>query len=139
MIKKKSSKGRDWAFCHAICWSGDCRRAQHQNTHNTQLSSLVRFPPPVTAMEMEIDSDSAKHIKKEELFKAAESGDSSLFKSLAEERLHRALSLRNEDGRSLLHVAVSSSQIDVQFVIRLSLISSSASYIVLSRCYCLKE
>ncbi|KAF3656940.1 putative serine/threonine-protein phosphatase 6 regulatory ankyrin repeat subunit C-like isoform X2 [Capsicum annuum] len=47
-------------------------------------------------------------MKEKELFKAAECGDSSLFKSLTEHQLIKALSLRNEDARSLLHVAVSS-------------------------------
>ncbi|KAK4358032.1 hypothetical protein RND71_023642 [Anisodus tanguticus] len=54
--------------------------------------------------------DSAKpsaQMEEKDLFKAAESGDSSLFKSLTEEQLLKSLSLRNEDARSLLHVAVS--------------------------------
>ncbi|KAK6133752.1 hypothetical protein DH2020_032463 [Rehmannia glutinosa] len=62
---------------------------------------------------MEIDGNPASEIKDKDLFKAAESGDSSVFKSLSEEQLHKASSLRNEDGRSLLHVAVSSSQPEV--------------------------
>ncbi|XP_075104124.1 uncharacterized protein LOC107778106 isoform X1 [Nicotiana tabacum] len=52
-------------------------------------------------------------IKDKDLFKAAESGDSSLFESLTEEQLLKALSLRNEDVRSLLHVAVSSAHAQV--------------------------
>ncbi|KAI5678952.1 hypothetical protein M9H77_09902 [Catharanthus roseus] len=57
---------------------------------------------------MEIDSPSnSKIIKDEDLFRAAENGDVSFFKSLSDEQLHKALSLRNEDHRSLLHVAVS--------------------------------
>lgn len=55
---------------------------------------------------MEPEKSSAQ-IKDKDLFKAAESGDSSLFKSLPEEQLLKSLSLRNEDDRSLLHVAVS--------------------------------
>ncbi|KAG1368623.1 putative Potassium channel AKT3 [Cocos nucifera] len=46
--------------------------------------------------------------KQEDLFRAAEKGDAALFSSLGEEALHRARSMRNEDGRSLLHVAASS-------------------------------
>lgn len=54
-------------------------------------------------------------MKEKELFKAAESGDASLFNSLSSNsnRLSNFLSLRNEDGRSLLHVAVSSSHPEV--------------------------
>ena len=51
--------------------------------------------------------------KEKDLFKAAETGDSSIFKSLSEEHLSKSLKLRNEDGRSLLHVAVSSSRPEV--------------------------
>lgn len=50
------------------------------------------------------------HIKEKDLFKAAETGDSSTFESLSEDQLSKSLKLRNEDGRSLLHVAVSSSR-----------------------------
>ncbi|CAL9166559.1 unnamed protein product [Musa hybrid cultivar] len=53
-------------------------------------------------MAMEIDLP-----KPEVLFRAAEDGDASLFASLSREALDRARSLRNEDGRSLLHVAAS--------------------------------
>ncbi|KAL8532443.1 hypothetical protein ACS0TY_008879 [Phlomoides rotata] len=62
---------------------------------------------------MEIDGKATAEINNEVLFKAAESGDSSVFKSLPEELLLKASSLLNEDGRSLLHVAVSSSQTEV--------------------------
>lgn len=51
---------------------------------------------------MEVDSPKA-----EELFRAAEAGDSQAFRSLSGDDLQRARSLRNEDGRSLLHVAAS--------------------------------
>lgn len=64
---------------------------------------------------MEIDGVPATEIKEKDLFKAAESGGSSVFKSLSEEQLLKASSFRNEDGRSLLHAAVSSSQNEVQF------------------------
>ncbi|XP_049405747.1 uncharacterized protein LOC125869221 isoform X1 [Solanum stenotomum] len=61
---------------------------------------------------MESEKSSAQ-IKDKDLFKAAESGDSSLFKSLPKEQLFKSLSLRNEDARSLLHVAVSSGHTEV--------------------------
>jgi 26S proteasome non-ATPase regulatory subunit 10 len=65
-------------------------------------------------MDMEIDHPKAEfQIKDDDLFIAAESGDASTFKSLSREQLSRALSLRNEDGRSLLHVATSSTQSEV--------------------------
>lgn len=65
-------------------------------------------------MDMEIDPPKAElQIKDDDLFIAAESGDASTFKSLSREQLSRALSLRNEDGRSLLHVATSSAQSEV--------------------------
>lgn len=52
-------------------------------------------------------------IKDKDLFEAAETGDSSTFQSLAPEHISKSLSLRNEDGRSLLHVAVSSRRPEV--------------------------
>lgn len=65
-------------------------------------------------MDMEIDaSKDLRLIKDEDLFKAAETGDSSAFAALAPHQLSQSLSLRNEDGRSLLHVAVSSGHADV--------------------------
>ncbi|CAI9096506.1 OLC1v1032671C5 [Oldenlandia corymbosa var. corymbosa] len=68
-------------------------------------------------MEMEIDSAvSSKpniQIKAGDLFKAAEKGDVSLFESLPEEQFLKALALRNEDDRSLLHVAVSFGQTQI--------------------------
>lgn len=48
-----------------------------------------------------------EQMKAEDLFKAAENGDVSLLNNLSKEHLLKALSLRDEDGRSLLHVAVS--------------------------------
>lgn len=66
---------------------------------------------------MEIDGKPAGELK-DDLFKAAETGDSSVFKSLSEEQLGEASGLRNEDGRSLLHVAVSSAQTEVLFGFR---------------------
>lgn len=59
---------------------------------------------------MEIDApkqQESKQIRDEELFKAAEWGDSSLFMSLSQEQLSKSLNFTNEDGRSLLHVAAS--------------------------------
>ncbi|MBA0776130.1 hypothetical protein Goshw_004281 [Gossypium schwendimanii] len=52
-------------------------------------------------------------IKEKDLFKAAEKGDSSIFKSLSQDHLTKSLKLRNEDARSLLHVAVSSAHPEV--------------------------
>ncbi|KAM0881259.1 hypothetical protein ACQ4PT_033053 [Festuca glaucescens] len=52
---------------------------------------------------MEVDAGEEKPSEKE-LFLAAESGDADAFSSLAPADLAAALSLRNEDGRSLLHV-----------------------------------
>ncbi|XP_028556267.1 26S proteasome non-ATPase regulatory subunit 10 isoform X3 [Dendrobium catenatum] len=60
------------------------------------------------AQAMEIDAP-----KKEDLFKAAESGNASFFRNLSEDELRHALSLINEDGRSLLHVAASAGRIEV--------------------------
>lgn len=61
-------------------------------------------------MKMEVDSENKQenNIKEDDLFKAAEEGDSSVFEALSTETLSKALSLRNEDARSLLHVAASS-------------------------------
>lgn len=70
-------------------------------------------------MEMEIDNPKANdkannnQIKDEDLFKAAENGDVSVFESLSDGQLLKSLSLRNEDARSLLHVAVSFAQAQV--------------------------
>ncbi|MBA0624545.1 hypothetical protein Godav_009888 [Gossypium davidsonii] len=52
-------------------------------------------------------------IKEKDLFKAAEKGDSSIFQSLSQDHLTKSLKLRNEDARSLLHVAVSSAHPEV--------------------------
>ncbi|KAK7849916.1 26s proteasome non-atpase regulatory subunit 10 [Quercus suber] len=81
-------------------------------------------------MDMEIDPPNTNpevEIKDDDLFKAAESGDASTFESLSQNQLSKALSLRNEDGRSLLHVAASSSHPEVVKV--LSAIDESASVI----------
>ncbi|VFQ92247.1 unnamed protein product [Cuscuta campestris] len=69
--------------------------------------SAFRSTLEPASMAMEIDSATPPQIKEDDLFKAAESGDSELFKSLSEDQLRKALALRNEDDRSLLHVAVS--------------------------------
>lgn len=75
-------------------------------------------------MEMEVDAQPQQDIIKQEkdLFKAAETGDSSTFKALSPETLSKALYLRNEDARSLLHVAASSGHSQVQFPFPFSLI-----------------
>ena len=57
-----------------------------------------------------------KQIRDEELFKAAESGDSSVFMSLSPQQLAKSLSFRNEDGRSLLHVSASFGHSQVCFL-----------------------
>ncbi|KAJ1389823.1 Ankyrin repeat [Sesbania bispinosa] len=60
-------------------------------------------------MEMEVDSETKQEVMKEkDLFKAAEEGNSSIFEAVSPQTLSKALSLRNEDARSLLHVAASS-------------------------------
>jgi 26S proteasome non-ATPase regulatory subunit 10 len=59
------------------------------------------------AAAMEVDAGAEKPSEKE-LFLAAESGDADAFSALAPADLAAALSLRNEDGRSLLHVAAAS-------------------------------
>ncbi|KAL3684402.1 hypothetical protein R1sor_002424 [Riccia sorocarpa] len=49
----------------------------------------------------------------EAIWEAAEKGDRSFFDELTEPQILRALSLRNEDGRSILHVAASNGQTEV--------------------------
>jgi 26S proteasome non-ATPase regulatory subunit 10 len=61
----------------------------------------------MAAAAMELDAGEDKPSEKE-LFLAAESGDADAFSSLAPADLAAALALRNEDGRSLLHVAAAS-------------------------------
>ncbi|WVZ09854.1 hypothetical protein V8G54_014384 [Vigna mungo] len=57
---------------------------------------------------MEVDSEKKQQsLKEKDLFKAAEEGDTATFQALSAETLSKALSLRNEDARSLLHVAAS--------------------------------
>lgn len=88
-------------------------------------------------MDMEIDNpNSTTQLKSEELFKAAEAGDSSVFESLSQQNLLKIVSLRNEDQRSLLHVATSSGHTQVHnnnlFLIFHKLITSIYySYILL--------
>ena len=61
-------------------------------------------------MEMEMETSKETEIKASELFKAAELGNTSLFSSFSKDQLAKFLSFRNDDGRSLLHVAASSAQ-----------------------------
>ncbi|KAK3421851.1 hypothetical protein EUGRSUZ_G02461 [Eucalyptus grandis] len=74
--------------------------------------------PVRAAMEMEIDSAPSatpeqRPIRDEDLFKAAEGGDPAAFRALARDQLSKVLSLRNEDGRSLLHVAASAGHAEI--------------------------
>ncbi|KAI5005791.1 hypothetical protein ZWY2020_033034 [Hordeum vulgare] len=73
--------------------------------------SLLPLPTPevpsVVAAAMEVDVDGEKPSKKD-LFLVAESGAASVFASVAPADLVVALSLRNEDDRSLIHVAAAS-------------------------------
>lgn len=65
-------------------------------------------------MEMEIDTPKVKpQTKDDDLFKVVESGDALTFKFLFREQFSKALSLRNEDEWSLLHVAATSCQAKV--------------------------
>ncbi|XP_054775822.1 uncharacterized protein LOC129284383 [Prosopis cineraria] len=62
-------------------------------------------------MDMEVDPPNPEQqqvVKASDLFKAAENGDVSTFQPLSPVNLSDALVLRNEDERSLLHVAASS-------------------------------
>lgn len=71
------------------------------------------------------------HVRRqaEELFEAAAKGDHKLFEELPEQQLLQALSLRNEDGRSLLHVAAAAGQAHVISVLHLL---SSENWIIVS-------
>ncbi|KAI4980124.1 hypothetical protein ZWY2020_016877 [Hordeum vulgare] len=60
--------------------------------------------PLVVAAAMEVDAGGEKPSEKEN-FLAAESGAASVFASLARADLAAALSLRNKDDRSLVHIA----------------------------------
>ncbi|KAE8814915.1 26S proteasome non-ATPase regulatory subunit 10 [Hordeum vulgare] len=65
--------------------------------------------PSMVAAAMEVDTCRDNSSEKE-LFVAAESGPDNVFTSLAPADLFTALSLRNKDDRSLIHVAAASSQ-----------------------------
>jgi 26S proteasome non-ATPase regulatory subunit 10 len=56
---------------------------------------------------------SARGIDNDALFEAAESGKDGVFEDLSPEQLTKARTLRNEDDRSLLHVAASSGHTQV--------------------------
>jgi hypothetical protein len=58
---------------------------------------------------------SARGIDNDALFEAAESGKDGVFEDLSPEQLTKARTLRNEDDRSLLHVAASSGHTQVFF------------------------
>ncbi|CAM8879763.1 unnamed protein product [Rhodiola kirilowii] len=74
-------------------------------------------------MEIDDASGTQNFLKGEVLFKAAEAGDASVFNNLTEDQLLKVLSLRNEDGRSVLHVSASSGRVEV--VDTLSAVDSS--------------
>lgn len=72
-------------------------------------------------MEMEIDTPwepeiTGTKIKGEDLFRAAETGDLAVFRNLSQEQFLTASTLRNEDDRSLIHVAASSGHAEVCLV-----------------------
>ncbi len=64
---------------------------------------------------------SARGIDSDALFEAAESGKDGVFEHLSPEQLTKARTLRNEDDRSLLHVAASTGHTQV-FVFPFSLL-----------------
>ncbi|KAF5931285.1 hypothetical protein HYC85_032158 [Camellia sinensis] len=77
------------------------------------LKATLKRASSSVSMEMEIDPPKkpevgAEAIKDDDFFNAAENGDSSFFEALSHDQLLKALSLRNEDCRLLLHVAASS-------------------------------
>jgi hypothetical protein len=68
---------------------------------------------------------SARGIDNDALFEAAESGKDGVFEHLSPEQLTKARTLRNEDDRSLLHVAASTGHTQVFFFFLLHFHSSS--------------
>ncbi|CAL5411120.1 unnamed protein product [Camellia sinensis] len=77
------------------------------------LKATLKRASSSVSMEMEIDPPKkpevgAEAIKDDDFFNAVENDDSSFFEALSHDQLLKALSLRNEDCRSLLHVAASS-------------------------------
>ncbi|CAL5409329.1 unnamed protein product [Camellia sinensis] len=77
------------------------------------LKATLKRASSSVSMEMEIDPPKkpevgAEAIKDDDFSNAAENDDSSFFEALSHDQLLKALSLRNEDCRSLLHVAASS-------------------------------
>lgn len=95
-------------------------QASPSGYHKDHLKPWTAPPIPKLPTEMEIDpqypepeADKTEIINDDDLFRAADNGDVSFFKSLSQPQLFRCLALRNEDGRSLLHVAVSSARTEV--------------------------
>lgn len=89
------------------------------------LISKTHKPKKRYNMEMEIDNpNNTTRLKSEGLFKAAEVGDSSVFESLSQQNLLKIVSLRNEDQRSLLHVAASFGHTQVHQLILVKLVTS---------------
>ncbi|CAN0896474.1 26S proteasome non-ATPase regulatory subunit 10 [Linum grandiflorum] len=65
----------------------------------------MEINPPTQASDL-------PQIKDEDFFKAAETGDCSVLSSLPPPQLTKSVSLRNDDRRSLLHVASSSGHLE---------------------------
>lgn len=89
-------------------------------------------PSPVTAkMEMEIDppANPPEAADAKLLFTAAESGDAAAFSNLSPDQLRHARSLRNDDRRSLLHVAAASGHAEV---------NTSSFFICFCNCFWLR-
>lgn len=88
------------------------RVRRETQTRGSKRISLLRLRFCLSTMSATMDIDGAaagggRHSEKE-LFSAAESGDAAAFSSLSPADLAAALALRDEDGRSLLHVAAAS-------------------------------
>ena len=98
-------------------------------------TSLYFFLPTSFSMEMALASpkpERATAEEEEDLFRAAAAGESRIFSSLSRQQLQLSRSLRNEDGRSLLHVAASSGHTEVK---SLPIPPLHASSHILSHCF----
>ncbi|KAH7428538.1 hypothetical protein KP509_09G006000 [Ceratopteris richardii] len=61
----------------------------------------------------DVEMQDASHASAEQIFKAAETGDFLVFQELSRDQLLRTCSLRNDDSRTPLHVAVSFGQEEI--------------------------